>query len=497
MNSVATLVELPSKPRTCLNLIHNEWRAARSGKTLEVRSPYTGGVIGSVTLSESNDVADAVESASRAFPAWRETPIKERTQILLKFRELVLQNLEGLAHTAAAEAGKMVDEARAGILKGIEVTEFAASLQNLDQGGAMEVSRGVTCQFRREPVGVVCGITPFNFPAMVPFWMYPIALTVGNCFILKPSEKVPLTSSLIGELIVQAGFPPGVFSIVNGTKSTVEALIDNPNVRAIGFVGSTPVAKSLYARATALGKRALTLGGAKNNLIIVPDADEALTVRGVVDSFTGCAGQRCMAASLVVAVGEVDKILAQIADQARSIQPGAQIGAIIDRQARERIVAAIQEAEKAGATIVVDGRKAAPPKGYEGGNWLGPTIIDHATAEMACAREEIFGPVLTIVRVKSLADAMQLEAQNRFGNATSVFTTSGAVSRYVADHATAGMVGINIGIPVPREPFSFGGRKDSKFGHGDITGESAVDFWSDLKKITTKWQLQRDHTWMS
>ena len=481
--------------RECSNFVNGSFTPSK--KNIDVVSPWTGGVIGKVAMSTTEDVALAVKAAENAFPAWRATPIKERSAKLFKFRELVLAKLDMLANVAATESGKIVAEARAGILKGLEVSEFALSLQNMDSGGAMDVSRGVSCEYRREPLGVVAGIAPFNFPAMVPMWMYPIAVTLGNCFILKPSEKVPLTSQFMSELMHEAGFPPGVFQLVNGGKETVEALIDHPGVKAVGFVGSTPIAKALYARATAHGKRALCLGGAKNHLLVVPDADEKLTVRGVVDSFTGCAGQRCMAASLMLAVGQVESLISKIANTAGSLELGSQMGAIIDKPALERIKSAIADAENQGAKILVDGRKATPPKGFEGGNWIGPTVIDQATPEMRCAKEEIFGPVVTILRVKNLSEAMALEAKSPFGNATSVFTTSGAVANFVAEHATNGMIGVNIGVPVPREPFSFGGSKESKFGACDITGESSLDFWTQRKKITIKWAEQPDSSWMS
>ncbi len=490
------LVELPASVVTCRNLTGGQWREP-SGAVREIVSPYSGKVIGKVGESSQAEVAQLVEAAQAAFPIWRAMPIKERAQYLFRFRELMLAKLPQLSHRAAAEAGKTVDEAKAGIMKGIEVLEFALSLQNLEVGGVMEVSRGVTCQMSREPLGVVAGIAPFNFPAMVPLWMYPIALALGNCFILKPSEKVPLTSQLIGEIAVESGFPAGVFSILNGARATTEALIDHPLVKAVGFVGSTPVAKAVYQRATGHGKRALCLGGAKNHLIVVPDADPAMTVKGVLDSFIGCAGQRCMAASLLVAVGDVDSLLEKVKAAARDVKIGAGMGAIIDRAALERIEGIIGRATKDGAELAVDGRKPLPPKGYEAGNWIAPTVIDRAAPQMECAQQEIFGPVLTIVRVKNLAEAMALESQNEFGNATSVFTTSGAVARYVADRATTGMIGVNIGVPVPREPFSFGGTKASKFGQGDMTGASVLDFWSDLKKVTTKWSMQADHNWMS
>lgn len=489
------LVKIPSSSLTCDNFVNGTWQKAL--KYQDVLSPYSGEKIGTVALSDKTQVDAAVEAAVDAFPAWKQTPAKERGQLLFRFRQAVLDHLEELSHLAASEAGKTVHEARAGILKGVEVTEFATSIANIDTGGIQEVSRGVTCEVKREPLGVVAGIAPFNFPAMVPMWMYPIALALGNCFILKPSEKVPLTSSRMVELAFAAGFPKGVFNTINGDRDTAMALVGHPDVRAIGFVGSTVVAKAVYQTATSQGKRALCLGGAKNQSIVVPDCDAKVTVQGIFDSFTGCGGQRCMALSLLVAVGDVDHIITALVEKARQSKTGKDIGAIIDKSAKKRIVNAIQKAEEQGAKILLDGRTAPPPVGYEGGNWLGATIIDHATIDMDCAKEEIFGPVLTIVRTKSLAEALDIDRLNPYGNATSVFTTSGAVARFVADHSTSGMVGVNIGVPVPREPFSFGGTKQSKFGNCDITGASSLEFWSDLKKITTKWAMQNDSSWMS
>ena len=490
------LVEVPESVITCRNLIGGEWHTSSSPHQ-EVRSPYTGEVIGRVPSSSGEEVARAAGAAAAAAPDWRRMPIKERSQLLFRYRELVLANLDRLAHSAAAEAGKTVAEARAGVLKGVEVIEFALSLQNLEDGGVAEVSRGVSCEVRREPLGVVAGITPFNFPAMVPMWLYPIAITLGNTFILKPSEKVPLTSQILGELIIEAGYPPGVFNIVNGGRETVEAVIDHPEVAAIGFVGSTPAARAVYARATAAGKRALALGGAKNHLIVVPDADPEVTVPGVVDSFTGCAGQRCMAASLLVAVGDVDPLVERIAERAGSLRLGLDMGALIDRPAVERIRGAVGKAAGDGARVLVDGREVPPPAGYEGGNWVAPSVIDRADPAWECATRELFGPVLTIVRVRTLDEALALSDRNEYGNATSVFTTSGGVARHVAERAQSGMVGVNIGVPVPREPFSFGGTKASRFGSGDITGRGGVELWTHLKKITTKWALQADSNWMS
>lgn len=483
--------------RECKNLIGGEWRSG-SGKVHTLVSPYTGDQSWKLTHSISEDVNSAVLEASKAFPAWRLIPIKDRTSLLFKFRELLIRDLDEISNVAAFEAGKTFSEAKAGLLKGIEVLEFATSLQNTSPLGVMEVSRGVWCEAIREPLGVVAGITPFNFPAMVPLWMYPIAIAVGNCFILKPSEKVPCTSSLIGERIIEAGFPPGVFSIVNGGREAVEAICNHSGIKAVAFVGSSPVAKSVYETASANGKRALCLGGAKNAIIVVPDADQNSTPQAILDSFTGCAGQRCMAASLVYAVGNVDAIFDKLFSLARDLKPGPGMGAIIDKEAKAKIEKAIDLAKSEGASIVVDGRGAPPPKGFENGNWLGPTIIDRASPGMACVATEIFGPVLTIVRVRSLDEALSLEEASPFGNATSVFTTSGGIARIVAQRATAGMIGVNVGVPVPREPFSFGGTKDSRFGHGDITGMQGVDFWSSLKKITSRWpEVISDKNWMS
>jgi malonate-semialdehyde dehydrogenase (acetylating) / methylmalonate-semialdehyde dehydrogenase len=491
------LVDLPASPRRCENLVAGRWQRAVGGARRDLVSPYSGTVVGHVELSGPADVDAAVAGALAAFPDWRATPIKERTRPLFRFRELLSAHLADLANLAALEAGKTRAEAAAGIAKGIEVVEFALSLQNLDDGALLEVSRGVSCEVRREPLGVVAGITPFNFPAMVPLWMFPIAVTVGNAFILKPSEKVPITATHLGELMMEAGFPAGVFSVIQGDKQAALALAEHPQVSAVAFVGSTAAARAVYERATARGKRALCLGSAKNHLIVVPDADESITVRGVVDSFTGCAGQRCMASSVLVAVGPVDNLVEKIAEEAARVEVGAGMGAIIDTTARDRLRAAIDRAEAEGARVVTDGRRARPPAGFEGGSWLGPTVIDHARPEMECARNELFGPVLTVVRVPTLDAALALEAASPYGNATSVFTSNGAVARYVAERASSGMIGVNVGVPVPREPFSFGGSKDSKFGHGDITGRPAVEFWSRLKKITSKWALAPDANWMS
>lgn len=490
------MIQIPKQPITCNNFIAGK-EAHGSGPQLEVRSPYTGTTIARVSLCRSGEVEAAVAAARAAFPAWKRTPLRERIEPLARLRGLILAQLDELSQGVALESGKTPGEARAGLLRGIEVIDFAISLQNADSGAALDVSRGVSCEYRREPLGVVLGITPFNFPAMVPMWMFPIALTTGNAFILKPSEKVPVTALRLAQLAASAGYPPGVFSVVHGDGETVEALATHPHVEAVAFVGSSQVARRVYALAAGAGKRALCLGGAKNQLIVAPDADPSLTVRAVVDSFTGCAGQRCMAGSVMIAVGAAERWIEPIKTLAASITLGSGMGALIDAGAKARLDAAIERAEREGAAIALDGRTAPVPAELMGGNWLGPTILDHVTPGMECARAELFGPVLSVLRVPTLDAALAFERENPYGNATSIFTSSGGAARYVSENATSGMIGVNIGVPVPRDPFSFGGTKTSKFGHGDITGPAALGFWTDLKKITTKWAPQTDATWMS
>ncbi len=486
-----------SEPKILDNFIGGARAPAVGRPTLDVTSPRDGRLLARVPMSTREEVDQAVAAAKRAQPAWARTPTKERATRLFAFRALLLAHLDELGESCATESGKTFAEGRAEVLKGVEVVEFALSLQNLDHGAAMQVSRGVTCEQRREPLGVVAGIVPFNFPAMVPMWMFPIAIAVGNAFVMKPSEKVPLTLCRIAELFAEAGLPAGIFSLVHGGAEVAVALTEHPDVAAVGFVGSTPVARRIYELGTQRDKRVLALGGAKNHLIAVPDADPSITVQGVVDSFTGCAGQRCMAASVLVAVGPIDDLVARVVERARAIELGQGMGAIIDEASRARIVEAIGAATAEGAELLLDGRGARPAdRALAGGTWLGPTILDRVRPEAAIRHHEVFGPVLAIVRVPTLRDALALQADSQYGNACSVFTTSGAVAEYVAEHAAAGMIGVNIGVPVPREPFSFGGTKASKFGQGDITGESGVELWSNLKKITRKWEAQPDATWM-
>ena len=394
------------------------------------------------------------------------------------------------------ENGKTLPEAIAEVEKSIELTEFACSLPQLVQGEILEVSKGVECRSERYPIGVVASIAPFNFPNMVPHWTMPNAIALGNAMILKPSEQVPISAIRIAELLTEAGLPNGIFNIVNGDRKSVEAICDHEDIDAVTFVGSTKVAKIVYQRATSQNKRVLTLGGAKNYLLVLPDANHEMTSSDVAASMSGCAGQRCMAAAAVIAVGNVERIIKGICEKAKTIIPGKNLGAIISKEAQTRIENYITEAEGQGADILVDGR-GATVKNKENGFYVGPTVIDHVTPEMNIAREEVFGPVLSIIRVDTVEQALKIENSSQYGNAAAVFTQSGGLAKYVVENVSAGMIGINIGVPVPREPFSFGGWNQSKFGVGDLTGKSSIEFWTKLKKITTKWNPEAKTNWMS
>ncbi|MES2429806.1 MAG: CoA-acylating methylmalonate-semialdehyde dehydrogenase [Bacteroidota bacterium] len=478
------------------NFIGGKITKVSTDKKLDVISPVDGTLLSTVPMSSSKDLDDAVSAARAAFPAWSKTPIKERVQVFFKYKTLLEKNLKELAELCSEENGKTYGESVAEIEKCIELTEFATSLPQLVQGEILEVSRGVECRTEHVPLGVVASIVPFNFPSMVPNWTLPNAIALGNCMIMKPSEKVPLSCGRIAELLKEAGLPDGVFNIVHGDVEIVNAICDHPHIEAISFVGSTKIAKIVYQRATSNYKRCLALGGAKNHLMVLPDAKVEMTATNVVASMAGCAGQRCMAASAMVGVGNVDAIIDKICEEARKIVPGKNLGAVINKASQERIEQFIGEAEKQGAKILVDGRNAVVA-GKEKGSYVGPTVIDFVTPEMSVATEEIFGPVISIMRTKTLDEAIAIENANPYGNAAAVFTQSGAAARYVMDHASAGMIGVNVGVPVPREPFSFGGWNESKFGVGDITGKSSIEFWTKLKKSTTKWNAEAGVNWMS
>lgn len=492
-------VKIPTEIINCHNFINGQFVKGRGEKNAVV-SPHNGKLIGEFWTSTKDDVDNAARSAKAAQLAWADVPMKERTKVMFNFRNILLRDLDAIAHIKSAESGKCFEEGKAGLMKGIEVLEFAIALQNMDLGGRTEVSRGVSCEYRREPVGVVANITPFNFPAMVPMWTIPIALTLGNAYLWKPSEKTPLTSLKIASSLKEAGLPDGLFQVLQGGKETVEAIIDQELVSAIGFVGSTKIAKAVYDRGTKLGKRVLALGGAKNHIVLLPDANPDIAGVGISDSFTGCAGQRCMAASVLLAVGDkkdTEKHISKIIERAGSLKLGTDMGAIITSAQVKFLREAITKAEAAGAKVLLDGRNAVPPKGMEEGNWIGPTILDNIQPGTEAATVELFGPIISIVRCKDITEAMKIENSVSYGNACSVFTSNGALAEKVIRMASTGMVGVNVGVPVPREPFSFGGINASKFGHGDITGVHSLDFWSNIKKVTVKWEKQNDNNWMS
>ncbi|MDQ3138634.1 MAG: CoA-acylating methylmalonate-semialdehyde dehydrogenase [Gemmatimonadota bacterium] len=469
---------------------------AGGARTIDVLNPSTGEVITRVPLGGVAEVEQAVAAARRAFPAWAATPIKERVQVFYRYKALLERHLTELGALVTEEHGKVKSEAEAEILKAIELTEFACSLPQIAVGEVMEVSRGVECRLERHPLGVVASINPFNFPSMVPHWSFPNAVALGNTFILKPSEQVPLSAGRIADLLREAGLPDGVFNVVHGGREAAEAILDHPGIEAVSFVGSTSVAKEVYRRGSAALKRVLALGGAKNHVIVMPDADPEMAAGGVLAAMSGCTGQRCMAASVMVAVSDTDHIVERLAAQARTMVAGRDVGPVITRQARDRIESAITEAEAAGAIVLVDGRNTVVP-GHEGGFYVGPTVLDHVRPDMRIAREEVFGPVLAIVRARDLDEALAVENASPYGNAASIFTESGGLARRTMEQASAGMVGVNVGVPVPREPFPFGGWNDSKFGVGDITGRGSIEFWTKAKKITTKWNREAGTNWMS
>ncbi len=479
------------------NFINGEFVSCNSPR-IDVDSPLTGEVISTVPLSAYKDVDDAVKAAKNAFPAWSGMTSKMRSQILYTYRQIVEQNVESLAAIIHNENGKTMDEAIAEVRKSIELTEFACSIPQISVGDVLEVSVGVECRSEFAPLGVVACINPFNFPHMVPHWTAPNAIALGNCIVLKPSELTPVTATKMAEMLKQAGLPDGVFNIVNGAKDVVEAICDHPDIKAVSFVGSTPVAQIVYRRATSNLKRCLALGGAKNHLIVLPDANLELSASDIAASMCGSAGQRCMAASVMIAVGNVNPIIEQLCVEVRKYIPGKKMPPIISRQSREKLINYINEAEKSGAVLLVDGRKFSKNKNADtNGYYLGPTIIDWRNSGAKMSSEEVFGPVFEIIAAKSVEDALAIQHESPFGNAASAFTQNGAIAKMVAQNASAGMIGINIGVPVPREPFSFGGWNASKFGAGDITGASSLGFWSQLKKVTSKWAKQEITDWMS
>ncbi|MES2649862.1 MAG: CoA-acylating methylmalonate-semialdehyde dehydrogenase [Bacteroidota bacterium] len=478
------------------NFIGGQFVTSSGDAKMEVISPLDGNLLSTVPLSGAKDLDDAVEAAKKAFPSWSRTPIKDRVQVFFRYKYLLQKNIESLAALVSEENGKTYSEAVAEIEKCIELAEFATSLPQLVTGEVLEVSRGVECRTEHVALGVVASIVPFNFPAMVPNWTIPNAIALGNCMVMKPSEKVPLSVGKLVSLLKEAGLPDGVLNLVHGDASIAEMICSHQEIEAVSFVGSTRIAKSVYRLATHHYKRCLALGGAKNHLIVLPDAKADMTAANVVASMSGCAGQRCMAASAMVAVGDADHIISKIVEEAKNIIPGKNLGAVINKASKQRIEAFIAEAEADGATILLDGR-GAEVEGKEGGTYVGPTVIDYVKPGMSVATEELFGPVISIMRTNTVDEAITIENSNPYGNAASVFTQNGGMARYIIDRASAGMIGVNVGVPVPREPFSFGGWNESKFGVGDITGKSSIEFWTKLKKSTTKWNPEAGVNWMS
>jgi malonate-semialdehyde dehydrogenase (acetylating)/methylmalonate-semialdehyde dehydrogenase len=474
--------------------INGERAASHGTRHGIVTNPASGETTRTVPFADATDVDRAVKAAVAAFPAWRATPPLRRARILNRFRELLEQHQKELAALVTEEHGKVFLDAMGSVQRGIEVVEFAVGAPQLLKGDHAEsVARGVDAHSRLQPLGVCAGITPFNFPAMVPMWMFPMALACGNTFVLKPSEKVPSASIRLAELLKQAGLPDGVFNVVHGDKEAVDAILHHPDIKAVSFVGSTPIAKYIYATAAQQGKRVQALGGAKNHAVVLPDADLAFTVDALMGAAYGSAGERCMAISAVVAVGAIaDPLVAALAAKARQLKvgpgtaEGMDMGPLVTAAHRDRVKGYIDAGESAGASLVVDGRGLTVP-GCERGFFLAPTLFDRVTPAMSIYTDEIFGPVLVVLRVDTLDEAIALVNRSPYGNGTAVFTASGAAARRYEDEIEVGMVGVNVAIPVPMAFFSFGGWKQSLFGDLHVYGMEGIAFYTRTKAITTRW----------
>jgi malonate-semialdehyde dehydrogenase (acetylating)/methylmalonate-semialdehyde dehydrogenase len=463
-------------------------------RSAPVFNPATGSEQARVVLASAQDVSDAVADAEAAFEEWSQTSLSKRTKVLFAFRELVNQRAGDIAGLIVDEHGKVFSDALGEVQRGLEVVEFACGIPTLLKGDySDQVSTGVDTFSFREPLGVVAGITPFNFPAMVPMWMYPVAIACGNTFILKPSERDPSASMYIADLWQQAGLPDGVFNVVNGDKEAVDAILDDPRVAAVSFVGSTPIAKYIHERGSANGKRVQALGGAKNHAIVLPDADVGFAASHLAAAAFGSAGERCMAISAAVAVGSAaEAIVEAVSTEARSVKVGSgrdsasEMGPVVTRASKERIEGLIATGEAQGARLVVDGRGLTVP-GFEDGFFVGPTVIDSVTTEMDVYREEIFGPVIAVVRVETVDEAIALINANPYGNGTAIFTASGESARRFQRGVKVGMIGINVPVPVPMAYYSFGGWKDSLFGDKHVHGPEGVSFYTRAKVVTTRW----------
>jgi malonate-semialdehyde dehydrogenase (acetylating)/methylmalonate-semialdehyde dehydrogenase len=480
--------------RTVSHWIGGKPTTGESTRTAPVWNPATGEQQAEVLLGSATDVDTAVRAAAAAFETWSQSSLSQRTKILFAFRQLVHERTQELAEIVSDEHGKVVSDARGEVQRGLEVIEFACGIPQLLKGEySDQVSTGVDLFSFREPLGVCAGITPFNFPAMVPMWMHPVAIACGNTFVLKPSERDPSASNLVAELWAEAGLPDGVFNVVHGDKEAVDALLDHPQVAAVSFVGSTPIARYIHERGTTGGKRVQALGGAKNHAIVLPDAPIDYTSDHLVAAAFGSAGERCMAISATVAVGgAADELVAAVSEKARNTKVGpgrdstSEMGPVITAAARDRIVGLIGTGADQGATLAVDGRGVTVP-GHEHGFYVGPTVIDNVTRDMDVYREEIFGPVLSVVRADSVDEAIALINSNPYGNGTAIFTSSGEAARRFQRGVKVGMIGINVPIPVPMAYYSFGGWKDSLFGDKHIHGPEGVSFYTRAKVVTARW----------
>jgi malonate-semialdehyde dehydrogenase (acetylating)/methylmalonate-semialdehyde dehydrogenase len=476
------------------NFIGGRWVKAQTSDFFDVHNPAIGDVIGRTPLSTAADVEAAVQAASTAFPAWRDTPVSARAQVLYRVKQLMEQNFEEMARIVTTEHGKTLAEARGSVRRGIECVEVAAGAPSLMQGFALEdIAAGIDCHVVRQPLGVTAAIAPFNFPAMVPMWFLPFAIVTGNTFVLKPSEQVPLSQRKMMEYLSQADLPPGVVNLVNGGSEVVNAICDHPGIRAVSFVGSTPIAKHVYQRATNAGKRVQALGGAKNFVVVMPDADLERSIGAITESFYGCAGERCLAGSMLVPIGAAhaearDRMVA--AAKALKVgdgtQPDVAMGPVISARHRDRVVGYIDRGVAEGAKLLLDGRQTKVPD-RPNGYWVGPTVFDDVSPRMAIGHDEIFGPVASICPVNTLDEAIALLHSHPNANATSIFTRSGKAAREFSKHATASMVGVNIGVAAPMAYFPFGGAKDSFFGDLKAHGRDAFDFYTDKKVTISRW----------
>jgi malonate-semialdehyde dehydrogenase (acetylating) / methylmalonate-semialdehyde dehydrogenase len=468
-----------------------------AGTRGDIYNPATGRVSGTVDYATAAEVDAAVAAASAALPAWRETSLVRRAGILFAFRELVRSRQAELAALITAEHGKVASDAAGEVARGLEVVDFACGIPHLVKGGFSEnVSTGVDAYSILQPVGVAAGITPFNFPAMVPMWMFPIALACGNTFVLKPSEKDPSASLLLAELLAEAGLPDGAFNVVHGAKEAVDALLAHPDVRAVSFVGSTPIARYIYETGTAHGKRVQALGGAKNHMVVLPDADLDLAADAAVNAGFGSAGERCMAISALVAVEPIaDELVSKIRDRMSRLVVGpgdaeaSEMGPLVTQAHRDKVAGYLDGGAAEGATVAVDGRDHPIGGGEDAadGFWLGPTLLDHVTPQMRCYQDEIFGPVLSVVRASSYAEALAVVNANPYGNGTAIFTNDGGAARRFTHEVEVGMVGINVPIPVPMAFYSFGGWKSSLFGDTHVYGMDGVHFYTRAKAVTSRW----------